>query len=243
MTLHCRCHSICTLTWSCWSVCTWCQPCCWKSLTWLPTSLTPVAGWSASSSITSSGWERDNHCWVRHMSTNNALWQHVKSREKEERITVALRLSCRTPREHERACGGSQQGHEDGRLAHMPLIHHQREDEQQGVGPVSWDAASAWDACQVTIFVILQLFVMFINQTCQVLKHFYIWCNKKKKLLLPVADLIHIVKICVIIWSLLSFTTSFICQFLNVFNRKIQEESLRTYLFTYSSVYDSIRWA
>ena len=63
-----RCRSTCTSTWSCWSVCTWCQLCFWKSPTWPPMSSTPAAGWSASSSTTSSGWERDSHCSVCNMS-------------------------------------------------------------------------------------------------------------------------------------------------------------------------------
>lgn len=55
----------------------------------------------------------------------------------------------RTPREHEGACGSCQQSHEDGRLEDLPHIYHQWEDEQQGLGPVSWDSESARDAGQV----------------------------------------------------------------------------------------------
>lgn len=43
---------------------------------------------------------------------------------------LMVRLLLRTPREYEGACCGCQQSHENGRLAHMPLIHHQWEDEQ-----------------------------------------------------------------------------------------------------------------
>lgn len=55
----------------------------------------------------------------------------------------------RPPGKHARARGGGEQGHEDGRLAHLPLLHHQRENEQQSVGPLPRDAASARDARQV----------------------------------------------------------------------------------------------
>lgn len=62
--------------------------------------------------------------------------EHLRSMEKEGVLTVVHVLPYRTPREHEGACGGRQQGHEDGRLEDLPLVHHQREDEQQSVGPV-----------------------------------------------------------------------------------------------------------
>lgn len=55
----------------------------------------------------------------------------------------------RAPREHEGARGGGQQGHEDGRLEDLPLFHHQRQDEQQSLGPVPRDAARTRDARQV----------------------------------------------------------------------------------------------
>lgn len=78
---HGRFPSTCTSTWSCWSACTWCQPCCWKSLTWLHTSSTLDAEWSASSSITSSGWGRGSRCWVTAdagstAQTTNVLFSH-----------------------------------------------------------------------------------------------------------------------------------------------------------------------
>lgn len=39
---------------------------------------------------------------------------------------VCVSSSPRAPREHEGARGGGQQGHEDGRLEDLPLVHHQR---------------------------------------------------------------------------------------------------------------------
>ncbi len=55
----------------------------------------------------------------------------------------------RSSGEHEGARGGRQQGHEDGRLEDLPLLHHQREDEQQSVGSVPRSPVRAGDARQV----------------------------------------------------------------------------------------------
>ncbi|CAM4313787.1 unnamed protein product, partial [Lepidochelys olivacea] len=47
------------------------------------------------------------------------------------------------PRVDAGARGGGVQGHEDGRLANLPPVHHQREDEREGLGPVPRGRQSA----------------------------------------------------------------------------------------------------